>query len=73
MDMGVIAALNLKYKPKLLERIASTTENRPALREEAKRLSSDSKGLDKDHDPLILDVCELIHEAWNEVSKKVVA
>lgn len=73
MDMGVIAALKLKYKPRLLERISLLIDHRSALRQEARRLPASLKGLDEGHSPHMSDVCEMIYEAWKDISEKTVA
>lgn len=73
MDMGVIAALKLQYKSRLLERISCTIESRAALRLASRHMQAGTKGLDEGHDPHMLDVCELLYEAWESISEKCIA
>ena len=73
MDMGVIAALKLQYKSRLLQRISANIENRKALREQAKNMKGGTKGLDEGHEPHVLDVCELLSDAWDSISEKTIA
>lgn len=73
MDMGVIVVLQLKYKSCLHKRIMATIDYRNVLREEDKILKARLKGLGEGHDEHVLDACDLVFDAWEDVSERTVA
>ncbi|PXF45097.1 Jerky protein-like [Gracilariopsis chorda] len=73
MEMVVIATLKMKYKSRLSARISLTIENRIELRSKAMHMNRGTKGLEEGYDSHMLDVCELLKEAWHSNSEKTVA
>ena len=73
IDMGVIATLKAKYKSRLLKKILHAIEERENLRNAAKGMKAGMKGLDEGHDPHMLDVTELLKDAWDDVTLRTVA
>ena len=73
MDMGVIDTLKAKYKSRLLKKILHDIEERENLRSAAKGMKAGMKELYEGHDPHMLDVTELLKDAWDDVTVRTVA
>ena len=73
MDMGVIATLKAKYKSRRLEKILHAIEERGNLRNAAKGMKAGMKGPDEGRDPHMLDITELLKDAWDDVTVRTVA
>lgn len=73
MGMGVIATFKLQYRRHLLSRIKANIKERRALREAAGTLREDMRGLNEGHDPHMLNVAQLVKQAWDEIPERTIA
>ena len=74
MDAGVIAALKKNYRYRLLRRMLEIFEERTERRQAAKdaKMAAGTMGLNEGHPPHLVDVMDILHDVWKEVTEESV-
>lgn len=75
MDLGVVAAIKLRYRRKLLDDRAERVIEAAALRDEAKRkkMKAGKGGLEQGSDPDMHDAGILLRDAWDDINQVTIA
>lgn len=73
LDQGVIAALKVGYKCRLLERLVETADSYNDLQVLAKQLPAGQAGLKYGCQPHVGDAIMLLKEAWDSISPTIAA
>lgn len=68
VERGIITAWKALYKHCLLKDVAQEVETRNNRRLHAENLLPELRGLTEGYEPNLLEVSELIHTTWNELS-----
>lgn len=73
-DMGIIAAMKLQYRSRLLNTRANTMSITSKLRTQAKerKLVAVEAGLAEGHNAHLLDACELVKSAWDVTTETTI-
>lgn len=73
MDMGIIAAVKVRYRHILLRRTADVLDTREELRELYKNRTSGTRGLSEGYQAHVLDALEILQDCWSEVTAETIA
>ena len=73
MDQGIIQAVKMKYRYKLLSKVFETVEHRDELRQMSSRMLAGTTGLNEGKQAHLLDVQCILYEVWNNMEVSTIA